>query len=136
MIDNNQVDKFRTNSVCKYFTFFPEIYHVLNNTHRPVSAPPGKFDFLSKISCASTPRHNADLDPDSPRVLEVYEKNESVSWKLEYNEAEAEMCGSPNLKRKLSPHSPLTIRKSRNGKPHPGGDIMSRFQFSFVQPCK
>jgi hypothetical protein len=107
----------------------------LNNAHRPVSAPPGKFDFLTKLSCTSTPKHNTDLEPDSPRVLEIFEKNESVSWKLEYNEAEAEMCGSPNLKRKLSPHSPLTIRKSRNGKPHPGGDVMSRFIIIF-QPCE
>jgi hypothetical protein len=55
------------------------------------------------------------------------EKTESVSWKIEYNEGEADMCASPNLKRKLSPHSPMTIRKStRNGKPHPAGDVMTR----------
>ena len=95
--------------------------------HRPVSAPPGKFDFLSKIS-TSTPIPSSGLEPDSPRVLEVVEKTESVSWKIEYNEGEAaEMCASPNLKRKLSPHSPMTIRKStRNGKPHPAGDVMTR----------
>jgi hypothetical protein len=58
-------------------------------------------------------------------VLEVVEKTESMSWKLEYNEAEIDLCASPNLKRKLSPHSPLTNRKSTR-RPNASNDVMSR----------
>jgi len=73
-----------------------------------------------------TPRTNRisdpDFDPDSglpsaadaeesPKVIEVVEKTESVSWRLEYEEqmrqaAAAVASPSPALKRKLSPMSP------------------------------
>jgi hypothetical protein len=54
----------------------------------------------------------------------VVEKTESVSWKIEY-EGEADLGSSPNLKRKLSPHSPLSVRKSTR-RPNNVADFMSR----------
>ena len=98
----------------------------LNRTpgHRPVSAPPGKFELLPR-ALTSTPLP-LPREPDSPRVLEVVEKIESVSWKLEYNEAEIDLCASPNLKRKLSPHSPLMNRKSTRRPAASSCDVMSR----------
>merc|ERR1719394_1650388 len=56
------------------------------------------------------------LPPDSPRVIEVVEKSESVSWKLEYQEGEpafpllSSSPGTPAL-RKISPQSPLALRR-------------------------
>ena len=72
---------------------------------RPLSAPPGQDPNL----IGSSP-----LPPDSPRVLEVVEKEESVSWKLEYGEGElfsSSLSSSPATKRKLSPQSPLALRR-------------------------
>jgi len=77
---------------------------------RPVSAPLTMFD---------------DQCPDSPRVLEVVEKSESVSWKLEYEGALSSLppplpssSVSPgSVKRKMSPGSavsPLVVRRCRS----------------------
>ena len=124
----------RTNSKSRCSRkYFSESYGVplvfsrfLNRTpgHRPVSAPPGKFELLPR-ALTSTPLP-LPREPDSPRVLEVVEKIESVSWKLEYNEAEIDLCASPNLKRKLSPHSPLMNRKSTRRPAASSCDVMSR----------
>ena len=60
--------------------------------------------------------------PDSPRVLEIVEKSESVSWKLEYEAALSAIppplpsaTPSPAIKRKISPGSPLMLRKCKSG---------------------
>ncbi|XP_059080579.1 restin homolog isoform X3 [Tigriopus californicus] len=51
----------------------------------------------------------SDSVPDSPRVLEVVKKTESVAWKLEYDELMGVFppcyTPSPNLSRKISPKS-------------------------------
>ena len=61
-----------------------------------------------KLSCsftegtsASLPSSIVDQNPDSPRVLEVVKKTESVSWKLEY-EQDQPLCStpSPGIRRK------------------------------------
>jgi len=70
------------------------------------------------------------LQHDSPRVKEVIEKSDSVSWKLEYEAAGSETSlnsgsltegvgassakASPIFKRKLSPKSPLLLRKCKS----------------------
>eukprot|EP00090_Calanus_glacialis_P010277 TRINITY_DN18660_c0_g1_i3.p1 TRINITY_DN18660_c0_g1~~TRINITY_DN18660_c0_g1_i3.p1 ORF type:complete len:2160 (-),score=462.58 TRINITY_DN18660_c0_g1_i3:1392-7538(-) len=76
---------------------------------RPMSAPPGK---LAQTIFDDT----RSLPPDSPRVLEVVEKSESVSWKLEYDGSilSADSSPSPSTKRKLSPQSPLMLRKCKS----------------------
>ena len=69
---------------------------------------------------------------DSPRVLEIVEKNESVSWKLEYNDLDGSDMGSlgpglpttsPSLKRKqVNPltTSPLSVKRAaKSGKKRP-----------------
>ena len=85
---------------------------------RPVSAPLTQSMF--------------DDTPNSPRVFEIVEKTESVSWKLEYEAALSSLppplpsCSpSPGLKRKVSPSStsssmsgsPLALRKCRSSGP-------------------
>ena len=85
---------------------------------RPVSAPLTQSMF--------------DDTPNSPRVFEIVEKSESVSWKLEYEAALSSLppplpsCSpSPGLKRKVSPSStsssvsgsPLALRKCRSSGP-------------------
>ena len=85
---------------------------------RPVSAPLTQSMF--------------DDAPNSPRVFEIVEKSESVSWKLEYEAALSSLppplpsCSpSPALKRKVSPSStsssvsgsPLALRKCRSSGP-------------------
>ena len=72
------------------------------------------------------------LGPNSPRVFEIVEKSESVSWKLEYEAALSSLppplpssSPSPGLKRKVSPGSagssvsgsPLALRKCRSSGP-------------------
>jgi len=76
---------------------------------RPMSAPPGKLSQTIFDDSRSLP-------PDSPRVLEVVEKSESVSWKLEYDASaiSADSSPSPSTKRKLSPQSPLMLRKCKS----------------------
>ena len=81
---------------------------------RPLSAPPGKPNLLDSSSPLppDSPRVTQQLPPDSPRVLEVVEKSESVSWKLEYQEGESfPLLSSPGGIRKLSPQSPLALRR-------------------------
>ena len=82
---------------------------------RPLSAPPGKPNLLDSSSPLppDSPRVTQQLPPDSPRVLEVVEKSESVSWKLEYQEGQEvfPLLSSPGGIRKLSPQSPLTLRR-------------------------
>merc|ERR1719400_2621657 len=84
---------------------------------RPLSAPPGKHNLLdsnSPLPPADSPR--VAMPPDSPRVIEVVEKSESVSWKLEYQEGEpafpllTSSPGNPGA-RKISPQSPLALRR-------------------------
>eukprot|EP00095_Tigriopus_kingsejongensis_P012174 maker-scaffold345_size201316-snap-gene-1.22 protein:Tk12174 transcript:maker-scaffold345_size201316-snap-gene-1.22-mRNA-1 annotation:"hypothetical protein BRAFLDRAFT_63857" len=57
-----------------------------------------------------------DPVPDSPRVLEVVKKTESVAWKLEYDELMGVFppcyTPSPSLSRKVSPNSPRMPRRS------------------------
>lgn len=68
---------------------------------RPVSAPPGKFDMASL--CKSL---KDQTGPDSPRLCEVVEKNESLSWKIEYQEgSDQEICSSAGA-------SPLLAKRS------------------------
>ena len=77
-----------------------------------MSAPPGKFDLASLAKSLK----DAQSGPDSPRLLEVIEKNESLAWKIEYQEqkeseaAEASL-GSPAMRRKLTP---MTASMSRS----------------------
>merc|ERR1719400_2111191 len=79
---------------------------------RPLSAPPGKQNLLDSNSPLPPDSPRVTLPPDSPRVLEVVEKSESVSWKLEYQEGEAfPLLSSPGGIRKLSPQSPLALRR-------------------------
>ena len=84
---------------------------------RPVSAPLTQSMFDDSRA--------ASIGPDSPRVLEVVEKSESVSWKLEYEAALSALppplpsstSASPSpasAKRKISPHSPLLLRKCKS----------------------
>ena len=58
-------------------------------------------------------------------MLEVVEKSESVSWKLEYEAALPSASPSPSNKRKISPHSPLVLRKCKSGSVVPTG-LMTR----------
>lgn len=81
---------------------------------RPVSAP-----LTSSMFDESTGSHSAG--PHSPRVLEIVEKSESVSWKLEYEGALSSLppplpsTTSPApVKRKVSPASPLVLRKCKS----------------------
>ena len=53
------------------------------------------------------------------------EKSESVSWKLEYEAALPSASPSPSNKRKISPHSPLVLRKCKSGSVVPTG-LMTR----------
>ena len=46
-----------------------------------MSAPPGKFDLASLTKSLKT--HQG---PDSPRLSQVVEKSESLSWKIEYQQ--------------------------------------------------
>lgn len=100
----------------------------------PKSLPPfmGRIPLGKRISDPDfDPEGGADGGADgpaSPRVLEVVEKTESVSWKIEYKEQlqqlqqlhrqmAASSCHpyhqqSPGLKRKLSPHSPRMARRT------------------------
>ena len=77
-----------------------------------MSAPPGKFDLASLAKSLK-----AQAGPDSPRLLEVVEKNESLSWKIEYHaDSDQELLGaSPKLKRKATPpaSNQLVERPSR-----------------------
>merc|ERR1719410_2255832 len=78
---------------------------------RPMSAPPGK------LAQTIFQDDSKSLPPDSPRVLEVVEKSESVSWKLEYDASilgGGDSTESPSVKRKLSPQSPLMLRKCKS----------------------
>merc|ERR1712117_886956 len=83
---------------------------------RPVSAPLTQSWFDDTRSSST--------GPDSPRVLEIVEKSESVSCKLEYEAALSSLPPplpsnssstnpSPAIKRKISPHSPLMLRKCK-----------------------
>ena len=56
---------------------------------------------------------SSSLCPDSPRVLEIVEKSESVSWKLEYEAALSAASPAPP-RRKMSPGSPLALRKCKS----------------------
>ena len=55
----------------------------------------------------------------------MVEKSESVSWKLEYEAALPSASPSPSNKRKISPHSPLLLRKCKSGSVVPSG-LMTR----------
>jgi len=80
---------------------------------RPLSAPPGKHAPLGGPASLPFGGEGADYaPPDSPRVLEVVEKVESVAWKLEYDLPDSGI--SPRLSRKLSPQSPLFLRKCKS----------------------
>lgn len=69
---------------------------------RPVSAPPGKFDMASLAKSLKD-----QTGPDSPRLCEVVEKNESLSWKIEYQEGSDQEIGSSSA-------SPLLAKRSSN----------------------
>lgn len=58
-------------------------------------------------------------------MLEVVEKSESVSWKLGYEAAGPSASPSPSNPRKISPHSPLMLRKCKSGSVVPSG-LMTR----------
>merc|ERR1719266_1820923 len=93
---------------------------------RPVSAPPGKFDLASLAKSLKD-----QAGPDSPRLSGVVEKEESVAWKIEYNEDEEEQTdvhltatgsskqiqlnnpsnrSSPALKRKSTPPAQMMTK--------------------------
>ena len=66
-------------------------------------------------------------------MLEVVEKSESVSWKLQYEAALTNLppplpsaSPSPSTKRKISPQSPLVLRKCKSGSVVGGGGLMTR----------
>lgn len=91
--------------------------------NRPVSAPPCKFD----VTLLAKDQEG----PDSPRVLEVVEKIESVAWKLEYKEDQdsaPESNASPgSVRRKTTP--PAMMARSfehRSGKDLSSTPIMAR----------
>ena len=108
---------------------------------RPLSAPltPGPHIMFDETRSVKLSRYqiirltftvirSLPPGPDSPRVLEVVEKSESVSWKLEYEAAlscAAPALPSPSVKRKISPHSPLMLRKCKSGSVVPSG-LMTR----------
>ena len=77
---------------------------------------------------------NSEGEPDSPRVSKFVELGHSSSWMLEYDGAELELGGSPNLKRKLSPHSPMATRKSTR-RPNASNDVMSRSLTNGIYYC-
>ena len=102
-----------------------------------MSAPPGKFDLASLAKSLKD-----QAGPDSPRLSGVVEKEESVAWKIEYNEDEEEQTdvhltatgsskqiqlnnssnrSSPALKRKSTPPAQMMTksldRLSMNNKP-------------------
>ena len=92
--------------------------------NRPVSAPPGKFDL------ASLARSLKDQSgPDSPRLLEVVEKCDSLSWKIEYQEDEVAVASSasPVLKRKNTPPAQMMTRSlERPSKANKDQHLMTR----------
>ena len=93
-----------------------------------MSAPPGKFDLASLAKSLKD-----QAGPDSPRLSGVVEKEESVAWKIEYNEGEeiiqqqqqiqnnSSNRSSPALKRKSTPPAQMMTksldRLSMNNKP-------------------
>ena len=92
----------------------------LGRAGRPLSAPltAGMFDEARSLPPG----------PHSPRVLEVVEKSESVSWKLQYEAALTNLppplpsaSPSPSNKRKISPQSPQVLRKCKSGSVVAGG---------------
>ena len=98
--------------------------------NRPVSAPPGKFDLASLAKSLKD-----QSGPDSPRLLEVVEKCDSLSWKIEYQEDEIEAgvagasCAgaSPVLKRKTTPPAQMMTRSlERPIKGKDGQNLMTR----------
>ena len=91
-----------------------------------MSAPPGKFDLASLAKSLKD-----QAGPDSPRLSGVVEKEESVAWKIEYNEDEEEQTdvhltatgsskqiqlnnssnrSSPALKRKSTPPAQMMTK--------------------------
>ena len=97
--------------------------------NRPVSAPPGKFDLASLAKSLKD-----QSGPDSPRLLEVVEKCDSLSWKIEYQEDEIEAVAgaagagaSPVLKRKVTPPAQMMTRSlERPIKGKDGQTLMTR----------
>jgi len=81
---------------------------------RPGSAPPTKLGGgPTSLPCHAPLPFTEDGQsgpPHSPRVLEIVEKVESVAWKLEYDLPES----SPRVARKISPQSPLYLRKCKS----------------------
>ena len=74
-----------------------------------MSAPPGKFDLASLAKSLKD-----QAGPDSPRLSGVVEKEESVAWKIEYQEDEILATGSANaspaLKRKSTPPAQMMTK--------------------------
>ena len=74
-----------------------------------MSAPPGKFDLASLAKSLKD-----QAGPDSPRLSGVVEKEESVAWKIEYQEDELLAPGSANaspaLKRKSTPPAQMMTK--------------------------
>ena len=81
-----------------------------------MSAPPGKFDLASLAKSLKD-----QAGPDSPRLSGVVEKEESVAWKIEYNEGEeiiqqqqiqnnSSNRSSPALKRKSTPPAQMMTK--------------------------
>ena len=73
-----------------------------------MSAPPGKFDLASLAKSLKD-----QAGPDSPRLSGVVEKEESVAWKIEYQEDElapGSANASPALKRKSTPPAQMMTK--------------------------
>jgi len=75
---------------------------------RPMSAPPGKFNLASLTKSLKT--HQG---PDSPRLSQVVEKSESLSWKIEYQqESDQESTSASPLLQRRKQTPPMMMSRS------------------------
>ena len=73
-----------------------------------MSAPPGKFDLASLTKSLKT--HQG---PDSPRLSQVVEKSESLSWKIEYQqESDQESTSASPLLQRRKQTPPMMMSRS------------------------
>ena len=73
-----------------------------------MSAPPGKFNLASLTKSLKT--HQG---PDSPRLSQVVEKSESLSWKIEYQqESDQESTSASPLLQRRKQTPPMMMSRS------------------------
>merc|ERR1719232_1632574 len=75
---------------------------------RPMSAPPGKFNLTTLTKSLKTIQ-----GPDSPRLSQVVEKSESLSWKIEYQqESDQDSTSASPLLQRRKQTPPMMMSRS------------------------